>query len=468
MARHKRVAVLVLVFAGGYLALLIANACMFAAGPDSSGYLNEARLLLSGRTSVQLDVDPSLIHLFTPYGFMPGRNPGSMVPTYPIGTPLHFAAAAAIGGWRIAPFLVSPLAATASLFLTALIARRLGVSTPWSIVAAVLLGAFPMVISSGVQPVSDVLAMFWTLVTIYCALRGEEHRGWTIACGIAFAIGVAVRPTNLLLGVPLLFAIPLRRIWIAAIAALPFGIALAMHHQTLYGSPFSSGYGAVGQIVLLSVAPPCVVTLSKALLSMATPLLFPLALFTKRPLLWSWFGVFFLFYSFYSFCPDFSSTRFLLPALPALILGFVLLAQSIRWRWIAALLVLVVLTREVTQIGRLHVLHLNEWESIYPNTVAWVDREVPRDAIVMSSIMSGAFYFHSPRRPVVRWDQLTPETAARLRADSRFDKPWYAVVSEVEGGGQALRERAPGEWEAIHRIRDVTIWRLIPATPRPD
>lgn len=451
------------IFAGGYLALLLANACMFAAGPDSSGYLNEARLLLSGRRSVTLDVDPSLIHLFTPYGFMAGRTPATMVPTYPVGTPLHLAAAAAIGGWRIAPFLVSPLAATASLFLIFLLARRLGVSTPWAVVASVLLGAFPTVISSGVQAVSDVLAMFWSLVTIYCALRASEHRAWAIACGIAFAIGVAVRPTNILLALPLLFAMPWRRVVIAAVAALPFGIALAMHHQALYGSPFASGYGPT----LLRGVPTCAMSLSQSLLMMATPLLFPLALLTKRALLWSWFGVFFAFYSFYDFCADLSSTRFLLPALPALILGFVVIAEKIRWRWIAALLALIVLTREVTQIGRLHVLHLNEWESIYPDTVAWVDREVPRDAVVLSSIMSGAFYFHSQRR-VVRWDQLTPETAAQLRADARFDKPWYAVVSEAEGGAQALRERAPGEWEAIHRLRDVTIWRLSPEAPRRD
>ncbi|HYH07446.1 MAG TPA: hypothetical protein VEK11_10360 [Thermoanaerobaculia bacterium] len=455
------------VFAAGYLALLLSNACMFAAGPDSSGYLNEARLLAAGKRSVALDVDPSLIHLFTPYGFMAGRTPGTMVPTYPAGTPLHFALAAAIGGWQIAPFVVSPLAATASLFLFALVARRLGASAPWSIVAAVLLAAFPMVIGQGVQPVSDVLAMFWALATIYCALRSEEHRGWAIACGVAFAIGVAVRPTNILLALPLLFAMRLRPLAIAAIAALPFGLALAMHHHALYGSVFASGYGGVGQIVALTLAPPCAISLSKSLLSMATPLLL-IGFFNRRKpaLLLSWFGVFFVFYSFYSFCPDFSSTRFLLPALPALILGFVLVLSETRF--IGAVLVLIVLAQEIAQIGRLHVLHLNEWESIYPRTVEWVDREVPRDAVVLSSIMSGAFYFHSPRR-VVRWDQLTPETTARLRADPRFAMPWYAVASEVEGGAKALRERIPGEWQAVHRIRDVTVWRLVTAENlRPD
>src|SRR5687767_5950339 len=114
----------------GYFALLLSNTCYFAAGPDSSGYLNEARLLLSGRISATVNIlaeaklDPSLIYLFTPYGFARGTTPGTMVPTYPVGTSLHLAAGAAVGGWRVAPFVVVPIAAIACLFLTVFIARR--------------------------------------------------------------------------------------------------------------------------------------------------------------------------------------------------------------------------------------------------------------------------------------------------------------------------------------------------------
>jgi hypothetical protein len=446
----------------GYFALLLSNTCYFAAGPDSSGYLNEARLLLSGRISAPVESpDPSLVYLFTPYGFTRGLTPGTMVPTYPVGTSLHLAAGAGVGGWRIAPFVVVPIAAIACLFLIVFIARRLGITRGWSIVAAVLLAGFPMFIAQSVQPVSDILATFWALAVIACALRSQEHWRWTLLCGIAFAMGVAVRPTNILIAIPLLIAMrfQVRQLAIAAAAAVPFAIALIWYYDALYGSPFMTGYGGVGGILSFTAFPPCFSKQIRWLVGMATPLVLG-GLFVPmhRALLLSWFGVFFLFYTYYSFCPDHSSIRFLLPALPPLIIGFVSVLSRIP-RAVAVVLVLIVLGREVQQVGRLHVLHLNEWEAIYPQTVAWVDREVPRDAVVMSAITSGAFYFHSDRA-IVRWDQLTPETSALLRANARFAKPWYAVVSEVEGGLAGLRARVPGEWRQAGKIRDVTVWRL--------
>jgi 4-amino-4-deoxy-L-arabinose transferase-like glycosyltransferase len=454
------------IFAAGYLALLLANRCDFAAGPDSSGYLNQARLLQSGSLSVEVDGDPSLIHLFTPYGFRAGVEPGTMVPTYPVGTSLHLLAGALLGGWTHGPFLVVPLFAAGSLFLLFFVARRLGLTTGSAIACAALLAAFPIFISQAVQPVSDVLAVFWALAAIACALRSDEHWRWAVACGLAFAIGVAVRPTNLLLAIPLLIAMRFRwrRMAIAAAAVLPLALALAWYQNALYGSPFTTGYPS--GLLSFAAKPPCLTKHVTWLISMATPILFPGGLFVAfhrrmeawhRALLLSWFAVFFGFYAYYGFCPDHASTRFLLPALPPLILGFVSLASHVRI--LAVIVVIAVLTREVVQIGRLHVLQLDEWEAIYPRTVAAVDRIAPPDAVVLAAVTSGAFQFHSTRR-IVRWDQLTPEITALLRADAKFAGPWFAAVSEVEGGLSALRSHAPGEWRAVQQIRDVTIWRL--------
>lgn len=467
----------------GYLVLLLANVCDFAAGPDSSGYLGQARMLRSGATSIRVapvfepGLDPSLIYLFTPYGFMRGPVEGTMVPTYPVGTSLHLAAGAVIGGWRAGPFAVGPLAAIACLLLTVFIAKRLGLSTGWAVVAAAVLAAFPIFIAQAVQPVSDVLATLWALAAVACALRSDEHWRWAAACGAAFAIGVAVRPTNVLLALPLLLALRCRwpRLIAAGAAAAPFALALAWYYGVLYGSPLSTGYGGVRHILSFGPVPPCLGPQSTWLIAAATPLLFPGGLFVAlnrrvsawhRALLLSWFGVFFLFYVYYDFCPNSSSTRFLLPALPPLIIGFVSVASrlsaNLRWpriaRVLAVVCVLAVVAREVVMIGRMHVLHLNDWEAIYPRTVAWVEQHAPANAVVLSAITSGAFHFHSERQ-VVRWDQLTPETTARLQSSPRFAGPWYAVVSEVEGGLPALRARVPGEWQEAGRIRDVTIWR---------
>jgi hypothetical protein len=467
-----RVAIALLV--AGYFALLVSNTLFSATGPDTSGYLAEARLLASGRTAVVIEplvkagLPASMAYLFTPYGFRPAAQ-GTMVPTYPVGMPLHIAAAAAVGGWRVAPFLVAPLAAVASLFLFAAVAREFGLGRGWGMAGAALLGAYPVFISMSLQPMSDVPATAWTLAAMLCALRSRHSWRWVAACGVAFAIAVAVRPANIILAVPLALALELRpaRLVVAAAGALPFAAGLMWYHQTLYGSPWTTGYGSAGEILSFARMPPCFTSHAGAVAGMVTPLVAAglLAVFDRllggwhRAVLMAWIAVFVIFYSYYSYCPDPMATRFLLPALPPLLIGFLRVVS--RARIVAVAAIVIVLGREVVQIGRMHVLHHDEWESIYPRTVEWVEREVSRDGVVLSAIVSGAFYYESGRI-TVRWDQLDPRNAAILRAAPGLGGPWYAVVSEVEGGEAALRARIPGEWRAVGKLRDVTLWRLEP------
>ncbi len=83
----------ILTLLGAYAVLLIVNTSLVAGGTDSSGYLNEARLIASGRTRLEpeqlrsLGLGSSMTHAFTPLGFKPdGRN---IVPMYPPGLPLR-------------------------------------------------------------------------------------------------------------------------------------------------------------------------------------------------------------------------------------------------------------------------------------------------------------------------------------------------------------------------------------------
>jgi hypothetical protein len=474
MLRVLRIAVAVLV--AGYFVLLLSNACFFAAGPDSSGYLSEARLLAAGRMAVPVEplvragLDPSLVYLFTPYGFRAAADgTAAMVPTYPVGTSVHLAIARIAG--EKGPFVVGAIAAVLSLFLFVAVAREFGVTRGWAIAGAVLLAAYPVFILQSLQAMSDVPATLWALITMLCALKAREGGWrWAVACGVAFSIGVAVRPTSILLAIPIVMTMP-RKLVTAGAAAMPVAIALMWYHDALYGSPFMTGYGGAGSIVSLTGLPPCFSKHSVALMSLLTPLVFPgglLVAFDRRLEVWrratllTWFGVFFGFYSYYSYCPDAVATRFLLPALPPLIIGFLRVAEWAvgKRRLLATAAILIVLGREVVQIGRMHVLHIDDWESIFPKTVEWVERNVPENAVVLSAIMSGAFYAEE-ERITVRWDQLEPHTAALLQPARGFEGPWYAVVSEVDGGVAALRQKVPGEWQEVWRIRDVTVWQRI-------
>jgi hypothetical protein len=121
--------------------------------------------------------------------------------------------------------------------------------------------------------------------------------------------------------------------------------------------------------------------------------------------------------------------------------------------------VLVVLAVQVRNVGRLHVLHANESESVYPETVRWSQTVLPKDAVVATGLLSGA-YFHDTGRVTIRWDQVQPESAAVLQRAFPANAPWYALLSQVEGEADDLARHMPGQWEAVGSNRDITLWRL--------
>ena len=105
-----------------YTAFLTANSAAVAAGPDSSGYLNSAKLLAAGELRTPLRVPPEIRSdpafksaYFTPLGFKLFSHHPDLAPSYPTGLPLHFAAAGLIFGWETGPFIVQLLAAVGAV-----------------------------------------------------------------------------------------------------------------------------------------------------------------------------------------------------------------------------------------------------------------------------------------------------------------------------------------------------------------
>ncbi|MCU1228231.1 MAG: hypothetical protein JWO97_1115 [Acidobacteria bacterium] len=464
---------IVLALLAAYVALLLRNSCFFAAGPDSSGYLGEARMFAAGHLRVDvtpprtLQLDRSFTGVFTPLGFDPYRNTSEMVPTYPPGLPLHFAIAGMVGGWKYAPYLVITLAAILALLLMYGIARELELPTPFAIASAALLAASPIFITFAMQPMSDLPATTWALAAIWFALRSRRVPALALAAGVAFAIGVWVRPTNILLGVALLFALPLRirQLAFAALGALPFAIALAWLQSIQYGGWFRTPYGTVGDVVSASM--PCLAFHAGGTLRMVTPLVVIGAMLViamrgvawhTRAMLVSWFGVFFVFYGAYHYCEGWISSRFLLPAIPALIVGaLIALERLTRSRRVLALIAfLIVVIVEARAGSKLKVFRIDDYESVYPESVRYVEQRVPKDALLITGVLSGAFY--NAGRWTARWDRLDAEHFATLRAAAHA--PVYAMISDVEVPAAELHRRLPGRWLRIGRIRDVTLFRV--------
>ena len=435
-----------------YLVLLLRNGSFVVGGADSAGYFSEARLITQGRLTLpvepmqRMQLDATWTDAFPPGGFRArGRE---LVPTYPIGFPLHIAAASFFG-WDTAPFLLMPLAAIGCLILMIAIARELGLARWARVVAAATLAALPPFLVNAIQPMSDVVSLFWCLLALWFAMRGRR------VAGVAFAIAVLVRPTNLLLA-PALFVAGNRRVFVAAI---PFGVALLILQYTLYGHAFTTGYGGIGEQLSLANFPLAFPSYAKWLVALM-PLAFPLGLIAergKRALIAAWFAPFFAFYCFYGEHGSWGWLRFLLPAIPAVILGALLWIVRVKLAVVLAAIMVIV---PAWQSARLHVFATKANEQIYRDTVRWAEPQLPRDSLVIAGLLSGAFLYHA-NRFTVNWPAVDAERFQRMRAYAGVaGLQWYAVISDAEMKRDACASRYPGNWVEVSRYRDITLYRL--------
>ena len=469
------VAAVVAIVAVVYGLTLFLHRSTGAGGADSSGYLNEARMMTEGRTSIPIRLLTTLhlpteyAYIFTPLGFAPSRlHPGRMVPTYPPGLPAHFAVAGMIGGWSQAPFLTPLLAGLISIALIFVLARQFGLNRWLSGAASAILAVCPVFLFMTAQPMSDVFALMWTLAAIVSAIAAERKPLLAILAGAAFGISVCVRPSNLLAALAVAFALRWRpsRLGIAVAASIPFAIALMWWNNALYGNPIVTGYGEFGGLLSMANARVRIPHYAYWLFAQLTPLVFPGGLLAgfdrridpfRRALLIFWFVPFFVFYCFYGPYETWWYTRFLLPAIPPLIIGFLLLIRNVRVR-IAAFLVIVVLYVAVRQDRKpLKPLNVGKEESIYPEIAARFGPKLPRDAIIMSGLFSGSFLYYLDRDSV-RYDQLDNDRFQWLRAyAANANLRWYAVLPQHEF---LEAQRFDVHWTKLDEYRGVLLLRL--------
>jgi len=318
-----------------------------ASAADPSGYLSQARLWRAGdlhiHTPLALEIDTEHgQYVFTPLGYQPSATRGVAVPGYPPGLPLHFAAAKAIAGEQ-AQFAVMPLSAAGLVIVAFLFGRRLGGSET-AILSAALCAASPMLLFQASQPMSDAVAAFWWSLAVLLLTYDSI---WSAAiAGAAAAVACGVRP-NLFAMVPVMVILaawwrgritPLSR-WIAFLASPAIAaFALAAMQRSLFGSATTSGYGAVGSLFSLDHVWPNLGRYAKwALFTQSALILVPIAapFVIRRGWIDPWIDrgraikiatsalVFFaalqVFYLLYIVLDEWISFRFLLPALPWLL-----------------------------------------------------------------------------------------------------------------------------------------------------
>lgn len=471
-----------LILLAAYGVFLGFHASVVAGGSDTSGYLNSARLLAEGRLQEEQRIPaefgpPANLprHHFMPLGFVALDGNPHLPPTYPVGLPLHLALAGKILGWNLGPLSVEIALALAAVALCYVLARQLGID-PWLAGAgAVVLAVFPVFLFTSVQPLSDTPATTWCLAAASLALRARRSTGWgwAVACGAAFAMAVLVRATNAVLLPALLVLLGRngKRLTLVALGGLPGAVWLGYYNHTLYGGPLRSGYGPIEQTFHWVYGPPTLVHFGTwlALLAPAALLVLPLITLwrhrrTETMALALWFGAIAGVYTFYEVSREtWWCLRFILPALPPLIVGSLLALQPLPHpfrRAAAVALVIWAVAGSFYWSTRLHALWPKEHERVYAESCHQARALLPSNALVAAFYASGAVYYYT-EFPVLRWDQLEAPDFLRYANQARAaGRPIYALLFDgLEE--EARTARMPGEWSRLATTGPIGLWQLV-------
>jgi len=469
---------LALAFAAAIGFATYANGAHIAGGTDSSGYLSEARMWRAGTLHIETPLAREMQmqfasgqYAFTPGGFQPAGT-GIAVPGYPPGLPLMLAAAGAIGGER-AQFFVVPLCAAGLVVLAFAIGRALG-GIDTGLISAAAVGASPILLFQATQPMSDVPAAFWWTVAIWLLIAGSPGRA--VAAGVACGFACLVRP-NLFALAPVLAA---AAVWwhgwnrasllrggffFAPVAITAAGFVYLQ--QTLFGAATRTGYGPVESLFAvdnvwrnLARYPRWAMFVQSALLllALAGPLLLHRGVVSGRidrsratRMACSALVIFAVLqvqYLLYLVFDDWVYFRFLLPALP-----FVLVLQAVSLVAIAqrapsslralAVLILAVLVASwgVGRARSLGAFALQDSERRYLAVTEFTSTLPPNSVYVTLQYAGSLWYYRAV--PLLRWDWInTSEIDPAVDELTARQRHVYAVIDDWEL--PILRERYAG------------------------
>jgi hypothetical protein len=483
-------AVLALVLYGFVLAR---NVAAVAGGSDSSGYMNDARLIAAGHGHVQPRTVEGLPaanmppFLYVPLGFKPAWNGDGMVPTYPTGFALLILALKPIAGWRHAGDVALVLHAVAGIAAVFALGRWLGLEAAWAWLAAAIVGLSPVYLFMSLQAMSDVPSLAWCTLAMLLALKSRERSGWAVAAGAALAAAVLLRPTNILLLAPVALALGLspRRWALLILGGLPGAVFFCVHSHEAYGQFLSTGYSADEEAFHLAYVP-----LSLRQYAIWLPILFsPLVVVAlalpwikagkpqAHALLFVWSAVYIAFYAAYKNTHEaWWYMRFLLPAAPALAIGSLLVLRAAFSRWPAVarsrmpliLASVLVAANALVWTKDLGAMNVGSEQLQYGKAAQWMQRNAPPNAVCVAMQASGALFYYTDLT-FVRWDVLDKGNVGRLESALRSSgRPLYAVLFpfEISEAG-VLTQRVPGKWTLVEKIEDVSIFRRDMGAERP-
>ncbi|HYE73147.1 MAG TPA: hypothetical protein VEF04_07450, partial [Blastocatellia bacterium] len=298
-----------------------------------------------------------------------------------------------------------------------------------------------------------------------------------------------VRPTNVFLLLPLLFCFRWKPKVFSffVLGGVPLAIIFFTFNRIAYGNFMQTGYGSIE--LYNSVRRGNIVINFKNYLSWLADGMSPLVLigwlatvidrqisWRERGLLFTWFGAFFLFYCFYEPYHAWWFSRFLLPGIPALILGTLLVLQH-TGEWIARrfemplrlvlsilsiALLAIVFGYAVQNIRREYVLNIGIDQYVHSRSCRWADGQMPDRSLVIAMEMSGALKYYS-NRSVLRWDFVQPDQWQTLTARAaEKGYRWYALLMPHEIAD--AQKRVAGKWSKVGNYQQISLWQIEPSS----
>jgi hypothetical protein len=438
-------------------------------GSDSHCYAGQARMFVEGRASLAPPLAqpvpwPNAAASFAPSGFAQGPDPaGGSVPLCAAGLAVAMAVAMRVAGDG-AIFAVVPLMGLLAVWGTWLLGRR-AAGPLVGAVSAALLACSPIFLYQLVQPMSDVpAAALWT-AALATALGPADGKRQGIRHGLATGLltgaAVMMRPNLVPLAIiPVLLTWPSRSAAIAAAGgSVPGILAVALLQAAIYGSPLRSGYGDLSQLFSFGYVRTNIVNYPAWLAYAHTPVLAigVLAPFmaARRGVAWALLafvaGVIAAYLPYVPFT-DWWYTRFMLPAVPALIILMVTALERAarplpRRAGLAALLVVTIAVGAywIKRADDVSVFRLKTFEQKYVELGRLAASRLPGNAIVVAAQPAGSVRYYA-RKPTLSWDAIEPDWLDRVFVECRARGlvPYLAVEAwEMDAFKSRFRGHSP-------------------------
>lgn len=274
-----------------------------ASGADAYGYVSQALMWADGKLSVSVPLAqgapwPSPEWTLSPFGWRPALHPDAIVPTYAPGLPLLMALASILAG-ETAVFWVVPLTGALAVWWTWKVGGEL-TGARAAAAGAVLVASAPAFLFQIVQPMSDVPVTAWWTGALLFVLRQRP-----VLAGACASAAILTRPNLAPLAAWLAAALLLSRrsepaggsrssrpswrrrgadlAWFVGAVTPGVTAWLGINH-VWYGHALTSGYGSAGDLFDAANIGPNAIRYGRWLIESHTP--FVLLALTSPAALW--------------------------------------------------------------------------------------------------------------------------------------------------------------------------------------